>query len=110
MYANDVMLVEMQYHKSNCQAAYQTGRQHRLLNSYTMVCLPVCGDNPRALASGLSRVQMDNHGITVLYHLHRCRPFTLREVSCKSWLGCEKDIFDNCNRHFRTDITRSSQF
>ena len=31
-----------------------------LSNSYTMGCPPVCGDNPRALASGLSYVQVDN--------------------------------------------------
>ena len=35
-----------------------------ICNSYTMGCLPVCGDNPRALASGLSYVQVDKHGIT----------------------------------------------
>ena len=29
-------------------------------NSYTMGCPPVRGDNPRALASGLSYVQADN--------------------------------------------------
>ena len=29
-------------------------------NSYTMGCPPVRGDNPRALASGLSYVQVDN--------------------------------------------------
>ena len=29
-------------------------------NSYTMGCPPVHGDNPRALASGLSYVQVDN--------------------------------------------------
>ena len=33
-----------------------------------MVCLPVCGDNPRALASGLSPVHADNHGTTILCH------------------------------------------
>ena len=32
-------------------------------NSYTMVCLPVCGDNPQALVVGLSPVHMDNHGM-----------------------------------------------
>ena len=32
-----------------------------------MGCLPVRGDNPRALASGLFYVQMDKHGITILY-------------------------------------------
>ena len=35
-------------------------------NSYTMGCPPVRGDNPRALASGLSYVQVDKHGITIL--------------------------------------------
>ena len=37
-----------------------------LSNSYTMGCPPVRGDNPRALASGLSYVQVDKHGITIL--------------------------------------------
>ena len=27
------------------------------------MCLPVYGDNPEALMSGLSHVQVDNHGI-----------------------------------------------
>ena len=31
-----------------------------LYNSYTMGCPPVRADNPRALASGLSYVQVDN--------------------------------------------------
>ena len=30
-----------------------------------MVCQPVRGDNPQALASGLSYVQVDKHGITI---------------------------------------------
>ena len=51
-------------------------------NSYTMGCPPVRGDNPRALASGLSYVQVDKHGITNLYHLHQCRPCTSRDISC----------------------------
>ena len=42
----------------------------KLCNSYTMGCPPVRGDNPQALASGLSYVQVDKHGITILYHLH----------------------------------------
>ena len=37
-----------------------------ICNSYTMGCPPVRGDNPRALASGLSYVQVDKHGITIL--------------------------------------------
>ena len=32
-----------------------------------MGCPPVRGDNPLALASGLSYVQVDKHGITILY-------------------------------------------
>ena len=44
-----------------------------LSNSSTMGCPPVRGDNPRALASGLSYVQVDKHGITILYHHHQCR-------------------------------------
>ena len=43
-------------------------------NSYTMGCPPVRGDNPRALASGLSYLQADKHGISILYHIHQCRP------------------------------------
>ena len=34
--------------------------EYVLSNSNTMVCPPVHGDNPRALASGLSPVQVDN--------------------------------------------------
>ena len=37
-----------------------------------MACQDVRGDNPRALASGISYVQVDNHGRTILYHLHQC--------------------------------------
>ena len=33
-----------------------------------MVCPPVRGDNPRALAIGLLFIQVDNYGITILYH------------------------------------------
>ena len=47
------------------------GYDPKLSNSYTMGCPPVRGDNPRALASGLSYVQAGKHGITILYHLHR---------------------------------------
>ena len=27
-------------------------------------------------------VQVDKHGITILYHLHQCRPCTLRDILC----------------------------
>ena len=51
-----------------------------LCNNYIMhmVCPPVRGDNPRALTSGLSYVQVDKHGITI----HQCRPYTPRDISC----------------------------
>ena len=52
-----------------------------------MGCPPVRGDNPRALASGLSYVQVDEHGITILYHIHQCRHCTSRDISCSSWQG-----------------------
>ena len=51
-------------------------RVRLLCNSYTMGCPPVRLDNSRALASGLSYVQVDKHGITILYHLQQCRPCT----------------------------------
>ena len=53
---------------------------HRTSNSYTMGCPPVRGDNPRALASGLSYVQVDKHGITILCHPHQCRLCTSRDI------------------------------
>ena len=54
----------------------------RISDSYTMGCPPVRGDNSRALASGLSYVQVDKHGITILYHQHQCRPCTSGDISC----------------------------
>ena len=57
-------------------------QSHDTSNSYTMGGPLVRGDNPRALASGLSYVQVDKHGITILYHLHQCRPCTSRDMSC----------------------------
>ena len=59
-----------------------TSLQGAISNSYTMSCPPVRGHNPRALASGLSCGQVDKHGITILYHLHQCRPSTSRDISC----------------------------
>ena len=64
---------------------FLTYRHRETSNSYSMGCLPVRGDNPRALASGLSYVQVDKHGITILYHLHQCRPCKSRGISCLSW-------------------------
>ena len=63
---------------TNCHTAAKT----QISNSHTIGCPPVRGDNPRALASGLSYVQVDKHGITILYHLHQCRPCTSSDISC----------------------------
>ena len=54
----------------------------QISNSYTMDCQPARGDNPRALASGLSYVQVDKHCITISYHLHQYRPCTSRDITC----------------------------
>ena len=54
-----------------------------MCKSYDMGCPPVRGDNPRAFASGLSYVQVDKHGITVLYQLHQCIPCTSRDIRKK---------------------------
>ena len=61
---------------------YEPAHNKAISNSYTLGCPHVRGDNPRALASGLSYVQVDKHGITILYHLHQCRPCTSSDVSC----------------------------
>ena len=74
-----------------CEGRHETVREvdHTgkscICNSYTMGCPPVRGDNPRALASGLSYVQVDKHGITILYHQHQCRHCTSRDISCSRW-------------------------
>ena len=52
-----------------------------------MDCPPVRGDKPRALASGLSYVQVDKHVITILYHLHQYRPCTSQDTRAKVGKG-----------------------
>ena len=59
--------------KSQATFSRQKKWRNKRCNSFAMGCLPVRGDNPRALASGLSYVQVDKHGITILFHLHLCR-------------------------------------
>ena len=71
-------LFELHTHKKprlNAHGVVSSGGRG-LSNNYTMGCPPVRGDNPQALASGLSYVQVDKHGITILYHQHQCRPCT----------------------------------
>ena len=60
--------------------------ENRSYISYTICCPPVRGDNPHALASGLSYVQVDKRGITILYQLHQCRTCTSR-VFVQSWFS-----------------------
>ena len=45
-------------------------------DSYTMVCAPVRGYNPRALAKLVDYFpyRRTNHFITILYHPHQCGP------------------------------------
>ena len=62
-----------------------------LITSYTMGCPPVREDNPRALASGLSYVQVDKHDITILppssvYTMHSTGYFVLTLVRVVLWL------------------------
>ena len=45
-----------------------------------MVCPPVRGDNPRALASGLSYVQADKHGIAINYTTYISVDFAHHEI------------------------------
>ena len=52
-----------------------------------MGCPPVRGDNPRALASGLSYVQVDKDGITILYHLHQCTPLEIFRAKGKGGIS-----------------------
>ena len=51
-------------------------QMYYMSNSYTTVCPAARGDDPRAVAIGLSYVQVDDHGITIPYHIHQCRPCT----------------------------------
>ena len=59
----------------------------KLRYSYNMGCPHVRGNNPQALASGLSYVQVDKHGITSLYHLHQCRRCISRDICAKVGKG-----------------------
>ena len=52
-----------------CQQAALVGKASS--NSYTIGCPSVRGDNPRALVRGLSYVQVDKHGTTILCHINQ---------------------------------------
>ena len=46
---------------------YEVSRD--LSNCYTRVCPPVHGDTPLTTASGLSPVQVNNHGVTIYIYV-----------------------------------------
>ena len=52
-----------------------------------MACPPERGDNPRAVASGLSYLQVDKHGILILYHLNQYRPCIPQDFRAKVGKG-----------------------
>ena len=81
-----------------CQCSRLGDSRIQRVNSYTMGCPPVRGGNPRALASGLSNVQVDKHGIT-FYTTYISVDLAHREIfrakvgkgsisSCSLWLFC----------------------
>ena len=63
-------LLILKGHNDDIESFYATCVGRKICNtcSYAMPCPPVRGDNSRALTSGLSYVQVDNHGITILYY------------------------------------------
>ena len=75
-----------------------------LFQYHTMVCPPVRGDNPRALAYGLSHVQADNHGITISYHTNWRRLCTLRDMSCKSLEEWYKFTFTSLSLMLKSEV------
>ena len=76
-----------------------------------MGCPPVRGDNPRALASGLSYVQADIHGITILYHLYLCKfahGELLRAKVGKGGIICDKHLTSRSHpSHIKTSRWQS---
>ena len=53
------ILIASQFKKQKIFNARHGPASQPISNSYTMGCPPVRGDNPRALANGLSYVQVD---------------------------------------------------
>ena len=74
-----------------------------------MGCPPVLGDNPRALASGLSYVQVDKHGITILYLIHQCRPCTSHDISFNNMkLVREVYLYIHVHKGSQSDFTEEN--
>ena len=51
-----------------CSTVYGCGNS-LLCNIYTIGCLPIRGDNPKA--RGLSYVHVDKHDVTIVYQLYK---------------------------------------
>ena len=68
-----------------------------------MGCPHVRGDNPRAFTSGLSYVQKDKHGITILYNLHQCRPAHHQIFNAKVGKGGIKSLAQGHNRIYQRE-------
>ena len=65
--SNEVRLAQMKYNTKNY---LHFKHSHFLLrNSYTMDCPLVRGDNQRALASGLSYIQVEKHSYTYITYI-----------------------------------------
>ena len=65
-----------------------------------MGCPPVCG---------LSYVQMDKHGITILFHLHQCRPCKSQNIHAKvSKGGINLDILQKFYNLIRASLHKNS--
>ena len=86
VYTSDLINVKNPQYKWLCRLFRLIAYDHSICNSYTMGCPPVRGDNPRALASGLSYVQADNPWYnyfilpTSVYTLHIMIYFVLKLV------------------------------
>ena len=70
-----------------------------------MACPPVRGDYPRALASGLSYVQVDKHGITFFYTTYISVDLAHHELFCAKVGKSDILIMMSC---FSLDLTEQS--
>ena len=66
-----------------------------LSGSYTMVCPPVRGDNPQALAKGLSPMRRKNYDTAIFYHLISVDLLSMKYFVLKLVI-CGKGWYRNC--------------
>ena len=82
---NNSLLLWYKHSTVHIAPTHDNEAAHLLIYELSSSCPPVRGDNPRASARGLSYVQVDKHGITIVYHLHQCRHFKSRAILCLRW-------------------------